>query len=138
MEILTAILCFLQVANMSFTVLDRFKTTDKEREVLSNVLLQIGILLNTVADDLEKAVYPHGKCREMEHYAQQLKLVLQGKMSGEEIAELSKMLNESLQVERLLAELNNLSEENKKGNLEMLRTAAGSFMAWSNLSKINS
>lgn len=136
MEILTAILCFLQVANISFTMLDRFKPTDKDREVLSEILLQIGILLNSVVEDLENKMYPHGKCSEMEKYAQKLKFILQGKMSGEEISELSKMLNESLQVERLLGELNNLSEENKKKNIEMLQTAAGCFVAWGNMARL--
>lgn len=136
MEILTAVLCFLQIANISFTMLERFKPNDKDKEILSSVLLHIGRLLDSVSDDLNKGIYPHGKCKEMEHYAQKLKELLQGKMTTTEIQELSQLLNDSMQVEKLLAELNNLSVPDKKENINLLKSASGSFLAWGSMCKL--
>jgi len=136
MEILSAILCFLQIANISLSLKDKFKTSDTDKEILSNSLLNMGNLLNSVADDLEQGIYPHGKCAEMEIYAHQLKSVLKDKMTVEEVDKLSGYMNESLQVERLLGQLNQLSKEQKQENLKLLRMAAGSFVAYSTVVKL--
>lgn len=127
MELLTGILCLLQIANMIFNLRDKLEMSKEEKQALSELLINVGNLINDVSNDLDKNIYPHSKCLEMEMYAHQLKSILDKKMSENEAAKLSDLLNESIRVEKLLGELNNLSLESKDKNIELLRIAASSF-----------
>lgn len=136
MEILTAIACLLQIANMIFNLRDRLELTKEQKQALSELLNNIGSLINHVSLDLEKNIYPRDKCLQMEIYANELKNILNKKMKDDDIDKLSKLLDESIKVERLLGELNNLSFENRDKNLELLRMASSSFVTSGEIIKI--
>lgn len=127
MELLTGILCLLQIANIIFNLRDKLEMPREEKQALSKLLINIGNLIEDVSNDLHKNIYPHAKCLEMEMYAIQLKEILTGKVSDEKINKLSELLNESIRVEKLLGELNNISLEAKDKNIELLQMAASSF-----------
>lgn len=127
MEVLTAITCLLQIANMIFNLRDKLEMTKEQKQALSDLLIKIGNLINEVSVDLEKNIYPHTKCLDMEMYAIELKEILTGKISDEKVNKLSELLNESIRVEKLLGELNNISLEAKDKNIELLQMAASSF-----------
>lgn len=136
MEILTAIACLLQIANMIFNLRERLELTKDQKQALSELLNNIGILINHVSLDLEKNIYPHDKCLQMEIYANELKNILSKKMKPDEIDKLNKLLNESVKVEKLFGELNNLSIESKVRNLELLGIASSSFVTSGEIIKI--
>lgn len=127
MEILTGILCLLQIANMVFNLRGKLEVSKEDKKLLGETIHNIGVLVDSVADDLEKNIYPHSKCYQMELYANEFKAIVKGKVSEQDMDKLVNLLNESLKVERLLGEMNNISLESKDKNIELLHMAASSF-----------
>lgn len=136
MEVLTTILCLLQIGNLIFSIRDKLEMTKEEKQALSELLVNIGNLIKDVSYDLEKNVYPHSKCYQMELYANDLKNLLKGKMTEQQVLKLEEYLSESIRVEKLLGELNNLPLENKDRNLEILRMSAVSFITSGEIIKV--
>ena len=136
MEILTGILAFLQIANLVFTLRDKLKTTEDEKAALSEGLINIGHLIYSVAEDLNKGQYPGGKCHQMELYAANLESILKNKISEKDLERLREALNQSLNVEKLLGELNSQTPESKNKNIEILEIAGSSFIASGEIIKL--
>lgn len=136
MEILTGILAFLEIASLVFTLRDKLTMTKDEKTVLSEGLINIGHLIYSVAEDLNQGKYPAGKCHQMELYAANLENILKNKISEKDLQRLKEALNQSLNVEKLLGELNNQTPEIKNKNLEMLEIAGSSFIASGEMIKL--
>lgn len=137
MEIITGILGFLQIANLVISLKDKLSTSVEEKLVAGDLIINIGHLLMSVSEDLEKNVYPHGKCSQMEVYAHQLKDILKNKLSHQDFDTLQQTLNQSLKVEKLLGELNLIDNQKREQNLNSLKTAAGKFIAFGEILKIS-
>lgn len=135
MEILTGVLCLLNIVDMLFKVKERFHSKE-ELDKVSNFLHNIGMLLQEVASDLEQNRYPHEKCAVMHEYMISLKDVLHKKLDPVEVTRLQELIEESYRVEKLLGELNQLGADNRTVNLSIIRTAAGSFLGLSELVKL--
>lgn len=136
MEILSGITALLQIANLIFSLRDKLEITKEEKLTLSEGLINVGNLINSVAQDLNKGIYPAGKCHQMELYAVELENILKDKMSDKDKQRLSDYLSQSLQVERLLSELNNISLEAKDKNIELMEIAASSFITSGEIVKL--
>lgn len=132
MEILTGILCLLQIADISFKVKDRIDNQE-EKQTVSALLKNIGDLIDTVAADLEQNMYSHNRCGQMQHYMENLHVSLKGKMSNEQVDRLLELMQQSVQIEQLFGQMQNLDEKTKKENINLLRSAAGNFIAQSQL-----
>lgn len=129
MEIISGILAFLQIANLFFTVREKLELSKDQKQAVGNGLINIGNLIYSVAKDLSQGTYPAGKCHQMEIYAGELTSILDGKLLEKDQTKLIECLNQSLKVERLLGDLNNISLEAKDKNIELLEIAASSFIA---------
>lgn len=136
MEILAGITAFLQIANLIFSIREKLEITKEEKISLSEGLINIGNLIKSVAEDLNKGIYPAGKCHQMELYAGELKNILDKKISEKDMNRLQDDLQRALHVERLLGELNNISLESKEKNIELLEIAASSFIASGEIIKL--
>lgn len=136
MEILAGITAFLQIANLIFNIRDKLEIPKEDKVTLGDGLINIGNLIRSVAEDLNKGVYPAGKCQQMDLYAGELNNILKGQFSEKDAARLNDYLSQALHVERLLGELNNISLEAKDKNIELLEIAASSFIASGEIVKL--
>lgn len=135
MEMLAGVLCFLNIVEVGFKIKERLRGS-QEKEGASYFLNKIGELLNSVAIDLERNVYPHDKCTEMWSYLKGFESVLADKLPPEQLKELQGQINEAHRVEKLLGELQNVSNEGRQQNINLLKSTAGSFFAASTLVKL--
>ena len=135
MEILAGILCFLQIVDIALSVKDRYKHI-VNKEAISELLINIGQTLYSVADDLDNGQYPHGKCMQMWEYLNGFSEQVKGKIKDDQYQRLLELLNKSYQVEKLCGELTQLSVDQKKKNVLKLRMAAGSFVAVGEMIKV--
>jgi hypothetical protein len=113
-----------------------FKLKDKisdreEKQRVSALLKDIGELVDSVAADLEQNVYSHNKCAQMEYHMQNLCSCLKGKISQEQVDRLVQLMQQSVQVEQLFGQMQQLDNEIKKENINQLRHGAGNFTAMS-------
>lgn len=135
LEILTGTLCFLNIIDAVFKIKDKISTKD-DKEGASYFLNKIGNLLNSVADDLEKGIYPHDKCSEMWSYLKGFESIMESKISVSERVSLQNEIAKAYQVEKLLGELQQLSDSDRQKNINLLKSCAGSFYAASTLVKL--
>ena len=133
--ILDIVKSFLEIVDYSFKIKDRL-IPPLDKESISYFLLKISELLSSVADDLEQSRYPHDKCGEMWSYMNSLQDKLKVKFDKNDLNSLNKLIHDCYQVELLLGQLNNLSQELKILNINKLREASGKFKAASELIKI--
>lgn len=134
MELLSGILSLLQIANLIFDVKSKFRKNDRTEEI-SALLKNIGDTINTVAMNLEKNLYPHQKCAEMEFYMRHLESAIKDKITDSEFNELQQNINQAVQVERLFGEMQSLSAEQRRYNLSKLYALSGTFIAAAELIK---
>ena len=134
-EILTGVLCFLNIIDMVLKVKDKL-TTKEDKQALSAFLSSIADLLSDVASDLEKNQYPYQKCSMMFGYLNDMKEHLRGKLDADKIDELHKLIEDSFRVEQLFMELNKLSADQKEFNINALKSASGRFAAFSGMIKL--
>jgi hypothetical protein len=132
MEILTGILCLLQIADITFQIKNKVNGQEEKQRV-STLLENIGELIDSVATDLEQNIYSHNKCSQMEYFMQNLYSCLKGKLSQEEVDNLVQLMQQSTQVEKLFSQMQHLDDIVKKENIDRLRSSAGSFTAMSRI-----
>jgi hypothetical protein len=130
MEILTGVMCLLQVADMIFKLKDKINNQE-EKQAVSILLKNIGELVDSVAADLEQNVYSHNKCAQMEYHMQNLCSCLKGKISQEQVDRLVQLMQQSVQVEQLFGQIQQLNKKSKLENINRLRHGAGNFTAMS-------
>lgn len=133
--ILPGILCFLQVVDLVFKVKERF-VSSRDLEKAALFLRLVGDLLDTVADEIDAGRYPHDKCQEMWHYMDELKTSLRGALNKKQLDFLAGKIEESYRVEQLCGQINGISASDKAENIKVMKAAAGSFIASSNLLKL--
>lgn len=130
--ILPGILCFLQIVDLMFKVKDKFTNTS-DMEKAGVFLRMVGDLLNTVADEIDAGRYPHSKCQEMWHYMEELKTSLGRVLSESHTDFLVQKIQECYRVEQLCGQVNSIEPADKAENIKVLKAAAGSYIACSNL-----
>jgi len=130
MEILTGIMCLLQISDMIFKLKDKISDREEKQRV-GALLKDIGELVDSVATDLEQNVYSHNKCAQMEHHMQNLHSCLKGKMPQKQVDKLVQLMQQSVQVEQLFGQIQQLNEKSKLENINRLRHGAGNFTAMS-------
>lgn len=97
----------------------------EERQRLSTLFQHMSELLEDTARDLEKDLYPHGKCATMEMLSNELSGILIGKIESEKLDEVHRILLESSRLE---------SEYAKRKDPETIKNlliASGKFKALS-------
>lgn len=135
MELLSGILCFLTIVNTVYTIKDKIVNKDEQKDV-AQFLHNVGFLLKEVSSDLENNIYPHDKCAIMFEYLQNIKQALKNKLTIEQLEKLQYNLEESYRVEKLFAELQMLSAQEKLHNINILKSAAGSFIGIAELLRL--
>lgn len=135
MSILSGILCFLEIADLAFKVKEKF-TSKPDKEKYAVFLHLVGELLLDVSNHLEEGRYPHDKCQEMWHYLQELRSAMKSVLTDEQASHLVSQITEAHRVEQLFGQMGTLSMEEKGEQLQAIRSAAGSFIAVSNLLRV--
>ena len=110
---------FGEIVDISLKLKDRL-LPDLDREGISQLLITISDLLSYVSEELENNRYPHDKCGEMYAYMKAIQNKLEGKLSKEEVENLSNLINVCYQVEQLLGQLNQLDNINREINFWFL------------------
>lgn len=138
MELLAGITALLSIVDLGFKIHERIADR-KNPEFLSETLQKIGTLINEVADDLQTGIYPHGRCAQLEQYLRGVDAIFSaGKLRETEKERMQTALIDAVRIEALLGQLNSLTDEQKSFNLNMLRSISGSYIALSQLVKLQS
>lgn len=132
LEVLTGVLCFLNIVDTVFKVRDKIVSLEDKKSA-SFFLQKIGTTLNEVAASLENNVYPHDKCSEIYSYLINFKTILNDKISTDKIQELDNYISNAYRVEQLLGQLNQLRVDERIENINILKSTAGSFIAASTI-----
>lgn len=135
MEILATVLAILKVLDMTFKVHDRVVQAE-QRPVISDTLQKISVLLDIVANDLEAGIYPHGRCAELAEYLNNIDRLLEGKLRDTDVQRFKEYLRDAVQIEQLSGQMNSCDPTVKAYNINMLRSASGSYNALSVLIKV--
>lgn len=135
MELLATIAALLNIVDLGFKIHERIKS-DKKHVDSAEIFDRIAALLNEVANDLERGIYPHGRCSELEVYLRSIDSLFDSvKLREHERQRFRSYLNDAVRIEALLGQLNNSSDVVRSFNLNMLRSISGSFAALAQLSK---
>lgn len=134
-EVLAIINNLLKIGDSIAGFIDRFKKSPN-KEHIAAWLHHVGVLVESVAYDLQSGNYPHSKCAEMEYYTSHVDAVLRDSISMEEADNLKQLLIQSCNIERLFGEFQQLDHDAKNKNLAMLLAAAGKFSAASTILKV--
>lgn len=132
---LEGILCFLEIADLAFKVKEKF-TSKPDKEKYAVFLHLVGELLLDVSNHLAEGRYPHNKCQEMWHYLQELRAAMKPVMEDSQIKHLEEQITKSYRVEQLFGQMGALNQQEKAEQLQAIRSAAGSFIAVSNLLRV--
>ena len=126
MELLSTITAILVIADKAIELAQQLKfKSDKD---LSQLLKDMGKLLDEVHEELVAGNYPHQKCGQLHLYLENFKYVaVKHKLRLAD--QLDSVLTEAYQVERMFGQLSTCTEEEKKINLSKLEEAAGMFIA---------
>lgn len=103
--------------------------TKEQKDAIAQALEDISVLLGNVAISLEKDEYPTGSCEAMHALSSQLLAKLYGVIEFRIANELSSLLQEVSNVERMYALKN-------PGVIEQIKVASGKFYAASVLVRI--
>jgi len=125
---------FRDVAESLRGFIQDYRKAKKERkEDIARLYRKIGTCLKEVSEELEKGIYPYGKCEMIATYAKELPDTI-GKEIGERKA---KKYSEALlvvhKVEKANETLKKMDIEDRKLKLVPLKEAAGKFLALSDL-----
>lgn len=135
MELLTTITSLLSAGDMFMSLRDRYRSRTN-KDTLALWLIELADLIESVAEDLNQGRYPHSKCAQMQFYLAAFYDMIKNELSTEYKQKLFDLVDESYKVERLLGQLNNLTEQEKQINLNKMREAAGIFRGMSDYLKL--
>jgi len=112
------------VAKKLFSLRKKLSEADRQKRIdIAEYLDTVSSILQEVHDSLKNDIVPHGKCKELDHYAKKMPTVITKDMV-EDVQELSDMLLEAHTVEDDLWEYLN-SAEDKVRELQKIEEAAG-------------
>ncbi len=106
----------------------------QEKELLSGLLFEIGVLLNETYLQIKQKEYPADKCKELEVLAYSLKDVLKKFVDKDRAIAISEQLLMAHKVEKLFQQVH--TGEVSKQELEQLNEASGFFKANARLIKL--
>ncbi len=127
----------LDVSKSLLGLKDQLRTADKERRGdMSQLFTNISDCLTAVSTDIRNGGIPHGRCGELQLYAQELPDKVRKELGDEKAMDLGEMLFHAYNVESVamnLHQLENASE--KEPYLAQIEEASGKFRALANLVK---
>jgi hypothetical protein len=126
----------LDVAKSLLGLSDQLRSADRQRrEAMSGLFSSISDCLVDVSTEIRAGRIPHGRCAEIEQYAQDLP----GKIRNEvpdRADELGQLLQSAYHVEIVAMNLHQLEQDaDKEPYLAQIEEAAGKFRALANLIK---
>ena len=104
-------------------------SSDRTKNI-GNWMVDLGSLIEEVAADLEKKQYPYTACAKMQYMVSQFEDVVgNNTVAADQLRELSIMLHQAQNIERLFGEISSLDERDTKMNLIRLKETAGTLQA---------
>jgi len=108
----------------------------QRRENMAALFEKISSCLASVSSEIRMGKVPHGKCYELETYAQELPDAIRVEVGDDKATELGNTLLSAHRVERLAMEINELAEEDKEPLLKDIEEASGRFQALANIVRV--
>jgi len=126
----------LYVVQSLFGLSDKLKASDRQRRIdMADLFEKISSCLATVSSEIRKGNVPHGKCYELDTYAQALSEAIRKEVGDKKADELEHTLHSAHNVERLAMEINELAS-GKETYLREIEEASGKFQALANIVRI--
>ena len=128
----------LDVAKSLLGMSDQLRSADRERRNdMAQLFVQISECLVAVSTEIRTGGVPHGRCAELEQYAQMLPGLVAKELGNTRAQELGDTLRSAYNVESVaigLQEVKNSQE--KEPYLAQMEEASGKFRALANLVRI--
>ena len=128
----------LEVARSLLGISDQLRAADQQRrQRMADLFEKISGCLVAVSTEIRTGGVPHGRCAELEHYAQALPALLEKELGPARATELGDMLHSAYNVESVAINLQafeGVSE--KEPYLAQIEEAAGKFQALANLVQV--
>lgn len=128
MEILATITALLTIADLVLNLKSRF-SNKAQLEDLASWLMDISILMRSISQDFRKEIYPHTKCGQLQYFLNNMQQILDPHLSDTEIHDLTELMNQAYQIERLFGEIQLAPTVTREANLARLEEISGVFFA---------
>ena len=127
MELLT----FKMIVDIGISLFNVTKslTGNDRRKSVGNWMKDLGLLVEEVAIKLELGEFPHTACAKMSYMVDHFEDMMLGHLEEKELADLYKMLQDARNIERLYAEISQLSPEEKSEKIVALKEISGTLQA---------
>lgn len=106
------------------------QSKSKKREKLSQLFMDISMIIDATVKDLQNDIYPHGSCEAMKSLSTELVFLLKGEVNEEQL----KVVDEELKIASNL-ELEYAKRKDPQ-TIEVLQKTSGQFHALSLIYKI--
>jgi len=128
----------LEVARSLLGISDQLRAADQQRrQRMADLFEKISGCLVAVSTEIRTGGVPHGRCAELEHYAQALPALLEKELGPARATELGDMLHSAYNVESVAINLQTFeSISEKEPYLAQIEEAAGKFQALANLVQV--
>lgn len=101
-----------------------------DKKILGEWMIDLGKLIDEVADSLEQNRYPHTTCAKMQYMANQFYGLAEKTIDDPGLAQsLAIKLHQTQKIELLFGELSSLSDRERAWHLMQLRDMAGTIQA---------
>ncbi len=122
----------LEVAKRLLGLSDALRTAERQRrQDMADLFEKVSVCLSTVSSEIRMGGVPHGRCGELEMYAQELPTVIRKEVGDLRATELGKMLRSAHRVEDMAVRLSGAA--NKEPFLQEIEEASGKFQALANI-----
>lgn len=129
----------LEVAKALLGLSDQLRTADRQRRNdMAALFEQISNCLIAVSTEIRSGGIPHGRCAELQQYAQALPVRVRKELGDARAQELGNTLQSAYNVEGVAMNLQQLQDAGEKEPyLAQIEEASGKFRALANLVKVS-
>lgn len=118
----------IKAVEFLFKIGSEFEASEQaQRQRIGQWLAELGMLIESVAMDLEHNMFPYSSCAKMNYMVDNFSLVVGSSIKPAERQELFMMLQNARNIERLVGELNQLDIIDKDNKLAKLKQIAGTL-----------
>lgn len=127
MELLT----FKIIVDMGLSLFNVTKSLSgsERRKSVGAWMQDLGLLVEDVASKLEAGEFPHASCAKMSYMVDHFTDMMDGHLDDDELFDLSEMLVQAKNIERLYGEIGPLPPEEKAEKIIVLKEIAGTLQA---------
>lgn len=109
--------------------LSKHFSNKEQKEAIAEWLINVGNIVNEVADKLSNLEYPGGACGKMEVYINKFQSIAGDVLSVEDVSNLMDLLKQVRQIEKIFGKFVHMTQQEQSNNISLLREISGKLIA---------